>query len=458
MNPARCFWTTWTFVAPKLDDGNAERPGHRSKKSGSFPAAAAGPSSTTSLEEFVVFGCQESGHRNLYQLVNGDAMAICRGFCWSRVEQLLEYCWSTMIYRDQTESVTHYSRVRPQWVNHPSSRSQLPSTAPLGVRGDCPAACLVGHQSDMVSLGLVQGCFKVYWGLFRVGFRFGFRVGLRFLQGFLMVLFWGLFRVDLVLVWGYLQKGAWGGWRSAHCRNACFSTPPHMTMPQHKKITEKTIKTKMQHVRLHAQLLEERSMECYFVWFVFFCFSMVLASLPQMQKPSKKKQKQNDRHHAQLWDWRRGPWNLPFFVFSRFWSVSQKCKRFLQWDMGEEQLSSKWFPDKPFQYQFLLLSAQLLLWYQIDFAECNRLASSAAIWYHILSSYSIAEFLLCHALVLRQSHRRIQCQSLIVLYRSSTWYSLSFCTLRCMRSDDIDREMGEEQLGKRKVPDKPFHH
>jgi len=29
--------------------------------------------------------------------------------------------------------------------------------------------------------------------------------------------------------------------------------------------------------------------------------------------------------------------------------------------------------------QFLLLSAQLLLWYQIDFAECNRLASSAAI-------------------------------------------------------------------------------
>ena len=33
--------------------------------------------------------------------------------------------------------------------------------------------------------GLVQGCFKVYWGLFRVGFR----VGSRFLQGFLMVCF-----------------------------------------------------------------------------------------------------------------------------------------------------------------------------------------------------------------------------------------------------------------------------
>ena len=100
--------------------------------------------------------------------------------------------------------------------------------------------------------------------------------------------------------------------------------------------------------------------------------------------------------------------------------------------------------------QFLLLSAQLLLWYQIDFAECNRLASSAAIWYHILSSYSSAECLSCHALVLRQSHRGIQCQSLIVLYRSSTWYSSSLCTLRCMRSDDTDWEMGEEQLGKRK--------
>ena len=35
----------------------------------------------------------------------------------------------------------------------------------------------------LVSLGLVQGCFKMYWGLFRVRLR----VGLRFLQGFLMV-------------------------------------------------------------------------------------------------------------------------------------------------------------------------------------------------------------------------------------------------------------------------------
>ena len=44
---------------------------------------------------------------------------------------------------------------------------------------------VVSHQSDMVSLGLVQGCFKMYWGLFRIGLR----VGVRFLQGFLMVRF-----------------------------------------------------------------------------------------------------------------------------------------------------------------------------------------------------------------------------------------------------------------------------
>ena len=57
--------------------------------------------------------------------------------------------------------------------------------SPTGARGYCPAVCLVGHQSDMVSLGLIQGCFKMYWGPFRVGFR----VGLSFLQGFLMVCF-----------------------------------------------------------------------------------------------------------------------------------------------------------------------------------------------------------------------------------------------------------------------------
>ena len=40
--------------------------------------------------------------------------------------------------------------------------------------------------------GLVQGCFKVYWGLFRVGFRVGCRVGLGFIQGWFRV-YLGLF-------------------------------------------------------------------------------------------------------------------------------------------------------------------------------------------------------------------------------------------------------------------------
>ena len=64
------------------------------------------------------------------------------------------------------------SRWRPDRIG--VSRPPQPR---CGARGG-PAACLVGHQSDMVSLRLVQVCFKVYWGLFRVGFR----VGLRFLQ------------------------------------------------------------------------------------------------------------------------------------------------------------------------------------------------------------------------------------------------------------------------------------
>ena len=67
---------------------------------------------------------------------------------------------------------------RPNGLGHPPQPHR-------GARGDCPAACLVGHRSDMVSFGLVQGCFKMYWCQFRVGFR----VGLRFLQGFLMICF-----------------------------------------------------------------------------------------------------------------------------------------------------------------------------------------------------------------------------------------------------------------------------
>ena len=38
-------------------------------------------------------------------------------------------------------------------------------------------------------------------------YRVGFRVGLRFPPGFLMVLFSGLSRVDLVFVWGLFRLG-----------------------------------------------------------------------------------------------------------------------------------------------------------------------------------------------------------------------------------------------------------
>jgi hypothetical protein len=54
---------------------------------------------------------------------------------------------------------------RPDGIGHPLEESDHSES-------------ITGHQSDMVSLGFVQGCFKVYGGLFRVGFR----VGLRFLQ------------------------------------------------------------------------------------------------------------------------------------------------------------------------------------------------------------------------------------------------------------------------------------
>ena len=62
-------------------------------------------------------------------------------------------------------------RWRPDRIGHPHVGASRPPQPHCGARGG-PAACLVGHQSDMVSLRLVQVCFKVYWRLFRVGFRF----------------------------------------------------------------------------------------------------------------------------------------------------------------------------------------------------------------------------------------------------------------------------------------------
>ena len=72
--------------------------------------------------------------------------------------------------RDQTESATHYN-----------SQTTLSQSSPISDSVTRPS------KWHMVSLGLVQGCLKMYWCLFRVG--------LRFLQGFLMV----CFRVSLGL-------------------------------------------------------------------------------------------------------------------------------------------------------------------------------------------------------------------------------------------------------------------
>ena len=76
--------------------------------------------------------------------------------------------------------------LRPDGIGHPLAESDHSEsiTPHVGVSHP-PQPHSRRGLSDMVSLGLVQGCFKMYWGLFRVGLR----VGLRFLQGFLIVCF-----------------------------------------------------------------------------------------------------------------------------------------------------------------------------------------------------------------------------------------------------------------------------
>jgi len=64
-------------------------------------------------------------------------------------------------------------------IGHPHVGVSRPPQPHCGASGG-PAACLVGHQSDMVSLRLVQVCFKVYSGLFQV--YLGLVLGL--VQGF----------------------------------------------------------------------------------------------------------------------------------------------------------------------------------------------------------------------------------------------------------------------------------
>ena len=87
--------------------------------------------------------------------------------------------------RSQTTRQTNIGGFRAQTCFHPWIHTRLTWWVVMWwcvVVSQPPPrrACLVGHQSDMVSLGLVQGCFRMYWGLLRVGFR----VGLRFPQGF----------------------------------------------------------------------------------------------------------------------------------------------------------------------------------------------------------------------------------------------------------------------------------
>ena len=64
---------------------------------------------------------------------------------------------------------------RPDGVGHPPRRSQSPSTAPLGRGVTALRRASWAIKVTWFLLGLVQGCFKMYWGLLRVGFRVGLR-------------------------------------------------------------------------------------------------------------------------------------------------------------------------------------------------------------------------------------------------------------------------------------------
>jgi len=86
--------------------------------------------------------------------------------------------------RDQTESATHYQSQTTVSQSFPMSES-VTLHSPTGGEWWLPCGVPRGPPKWHGFLGLVQGCLKMYWCLFRVGFR----VGLRFLQGFLMVCF-----------------------------------------------------------------------------------------------------------------------------------------------------------------------------------------------------------------------------------------------------------------------------
>ena len=49
---------------------------------------------------------------------------------------------------------------RPDGVGQAPTSESVTLHSPTGARGDCPAACLVGHQSDMVSFRVGSGLFQ----------------------------------------------------------------------------------------------------------------------------------------------------------------------------------------------------------------------------------------------------------------------------------------------------------
>ena len=62
---------------------------------------------------------------------------------------------------------------RPDGIGHPLAESDHSESITPHVRVSHPPQPHWGRGVTaqwMVSLGLVQGCFKMYWGLFRVGF------------------------------------------------------------------------------------------------------------------------------------------------------------------------------------------------------------------------------------------------------------------------------------------------
>ena len=269
--------------------------------------------------------------------------------------------------------------------------------------------------------------------------------------------------------------------------------------------TKKTKKTKMSDT-MSGQLLEGWSMVSAILFSCFFLFFRGFCHLPKNAKSFEKPKKPKCQTLCLASSWKGGPWCLPFcffcffFGFSRFLPSSQKCKKLRKTkktkktkmsDTMSGQLLEGWsmvsailfffvcfwffevfaiyvwpalgrvvhgvwhfflfflvFPGlchlpkkKPMQNQtFQSFFVNLSSWLHqqpFDFKSSRSSSHWIAIWNWF------------HSRALRQSHRSIFCQRLIAVYQSSIDnISSSLETLRCMRSNDMDWEMDEEQLDK----------